>query len=52
MSDIEIYRALECCMAKECEGCPYRKYRIYGCQALLIKDTRYNFGRLMREVKE
>ena len=52
MSDIEIYKALECCINNKCGECPYKKYSIYGCKGLLLKDTKHNFGRLMREVKE
>lgn len=52
MSDIEIYKALECCKSRKCDECPYKKYSIYGCKELMIKDTLHNFGRLMREVKE
>ena len=52
MSDPEIYKALQCCQKSECEECPYKKYKIYGCQGLLLKDTTHNFGRLMREAEE
>jgi hypothetical protein len=52
MSDNEIYKALECCNRNKCVECPYKKYSIYGCKGLLLKDTERNFGRLMREVKE
>lgn len=52
MSDIEIYKALECCTNKKCGECPYKKYSIYGCKELLLKDTMRDFGRLMQEVKE
>jgi hypothetical protein len=52
MSDPEIYKALECCKNQKCDECPYKKYSIYGCKSLMIKDTCHNFGRLMREVKE
>ena len=52
MSDIEIYNALNCCINNKCGECPYKKYSIYGCKGLMLKDTKHNFGRLMREVKE
>ena len=52
MSDIEIYKALECCTNNKCDECPYKKYSIYGCKDLMLKDTKHNFGKLMREVKE
>lgn len=52
MSDIEIYKALECCLVKLCSKCPYKKYSDYGCKTLLLKDTSHNFGRLIREAEE
>lgn len=52
MTDIEIYKALECCKVKLCGECPYKKYTTYGCKTLLLKDTTHNFGRLMMEAKE
>ena len=58
MFDAEIYKALECCTKKDywgenkCGECPFKKYSIYGCKGVMLKDTLHNFGRLMREVNE
>ena len=51
-ADIEIYKALECCVSGKCGDCYYKKYSTYGCKEVMLKDTMHNFGRLMREVKE
>lgn len=52
MSDLEIYNALGCCIHNKCAECPYKKYSIYGCKEVMLKDTKHNFGRLMRELKD
>ena len=51
-ADIEIYNALECCIKGKCSGCYYKRYSVYGCKEVMLKDALHNFGRLMREVKE
>ena len=50
MSDFEVYKGLGCCKHSKCEECPYKKYSIYGCRGVLIKDAEHSIGRLMHEL--
>lgn len=50
--DLDVYKAIECCVRRTCRECPYNVYSAHICKPLLLKDTAHRFGRLMWEVKE
>ena len=39
MTTNEVIKGLECCKKGDCDGCPYKKYRTYGCDGVLREDA-------------
>ena len=58
MTDEEVIKALECCLAKEnceeisCENCPYDLNRVYECKETMLQNAIDLINRLKSQNKE